>query len=67
MGKAIPRFMNSVITAIKRKPICIGIWVALHAILLVLGLLCPWNVETDLYSVLPDSSEFKNVSEAERP
>ncbi|MCQ2123866.1 MAG: MMPL family transporter [Fibrobacter sp.] len=58
--------MNSVITAIKRKPICIGIWVALHAILLVLGLLCPWNVETDLYSVLPDSSEFKNVSEAEK-
>lgn len=58
--------MNSLTTAIKRKPICIGIWVALHAILFVFGVLSPWNVETDLYSVLPDSSEFKNVSEAEK-
>lgn len=66
MGKAIPRFMNSLTTAIKQKPFCIAIWVALHAILFVLGVLSPWNVETDLYSVLPDSSEFKNVSEAEK-
>ncbi len=66
MGKAIPLFMNSLITAIKRKPICIGIWVALHAILFVLGVLSPWNVETDLYSVLPDSNELKSVSSAEK-
>ncbi|MCQ2091880.1 MAG: MMPL family transporter [Fibrobacter sp.] len=58
--------MNSLTTAIKQKPFCIAIWVALHAILFVLGVLSPWNVETDLYSVLPDSSEFKNVSEAEK-
>jgi len=44
----------------------IAIWVALHAILFVFGILSPWKVETDLYSVLPDSSEFKNVSEAEK-
>lgn len=44
----------------------IAIWVALHAILFVFGIFSPWKVETDLYSVLPDSSEFKNVSEAEK-
>lgn len=58
--------MNSVTTAIKSKPLKVGIWVVVHAILLALGLLCPWNVETDLYSILPDSSEFKNVSAAEK-
>ena len=42
------------------------IWAAIHVALISLGLLQPWKVESDLYSVLPDSSEFKNVSEAEK-
>lgn len=44
----------------------IVVWMVLHAILLILGVLSPWKIETDLYSVLPDSSEFRNVSEAEK-
>ncbi len=58
--------MNSATTVTKRKPLKVGIWVVIHATLLLLGLCCKWNVETDLYSILPDSSEFKNVSAAEK-
>lgn len=58
--------MNSLTTATRRTPFCIGIWMVLHAILFIAAFLCPWNVETDLYSILPDSSECKNVSEAEK-
>lgn len=38
----------------------------LHAILFVFAALLPWKVETDLYSILPDSNEFKSVSAAEK-
>lgn len=49
-----------------KKLVSVIIWAAIHVALISLGLLQPWKVETDLYSVLPDSSEFKNVSEAEK-
>ena len=49
-----------------KKLVSVIIWVAIHVALISLGLLQPWKVESDLYSVLPDSSEFKNVSEAEK-
>lgn len=50
----------------KGKKVGIAIWVALHAILFVFAALLPWKVETDLYSILPDSNEFKSVSTAEK-
>ena len=49
-----------------KKLVSVIIWAAIHVALISLGLLQPWKVESDLYSVLPDSSEFKNVSEAEK-
>ena len=49
-----------------KKLVSVIIWAAIHLALISLGLLQPWKVESDLYSVLPDSSEFKNVSEAEK-
>ena len=49
-----------------KKLVSVIIWAAIHVALISLGLLQPWMVESDLYSVLPDSSEFKNVSEAEK-
>ncbi|SHK70117.1 Predicted exporter [Fibrobacter sp. UWB12] len=42
------------------------LWVAIHAILIILGLSVPWKMDSDLYSILPDSNEIKNVSEAEK-
>lgn len=42
------------------------IWVAFHVALIALGLSVPWKVESDLYSVLPDSDEFKSISAAEK-
>ena len=42
------------------------LWVAIHAILIVLGLSVPWKMDSDLYSILPDSNEIKNVSAAEK-
>ena len=42
------------------------LWVAIHAILIVLGLSVPWKMDSDLYSILPDSDEIKNVSAAEK-
>ena len=50
----------------RKKTFAVTLWVALHAALVALGLLSPWKVETDLYSVLPDSNELKTVSEAEK-
>ena len=42
------------------------LWVAIHAILIVHGLSVPWKMDSDLYSILPDSDEIKNVSAAEK-
>ena len=42
------------------------LWVTIHAILIVLGLSVPWKMDSDLYSILPDSDEIKNVSAAEK-
>ena len=42
------------------------LWVAIHAILIILGLSVPWKMDSDLYSILPDSNEIKNVSAAEK-
>ena len=53
-------------TLARKKVVSVILWAALHVALLSLGLLVPWNIETDLYSVLPDSSEFKNVADAEK-
>ena len=50
----------------RKKVASVILWVAIHAAFVLLGLLLPWNIETDLYSVLPDSSEFRNVAEAEK-
>ena len=40
--------------------------VVIHAVLIVLGVSVPWKMDSDLYSVLPDSDEIKNVSAAEK-
>ena len=42
------------------------LWVTIHAILIILGVSVPWKMDSDLYSVLPDSNEMKNVSAAEK-
>ena len=42
------------------------LWFVVHAVLIVLGLSVPWNLDSDLYSILPDSNELKNVSLAEK-
>lgn len=52
-------------TSRQKKVWAISAWVVLHAILLSIGLWTPWKVDSNLYSVLPDAAEFKNVSEAE--
>ena len=44
----------------------IFLWVVIHAILIFLGISVPWKMDSDLYSILPDSNEIKNVSEAEK-
>lgn len=52
-------------TSRQKKVWAISVWVVLHAILLSIGLWTPWKVDSNLYSVLPDAAEFKNVSESE--
>ena len=42
------------------------LWVVIHAVLIVLGVSVPWKMDSDLYSILPDSDEVKNVSAAEK-
>jgi len=42
------------------------LWVVIHAVLIVLGVSVPWKMDSDLYSILPDSDELKNVSAAEK-
>ena len=42
------------------------LWVVIHAVLIVLGVSVPWKMDSDLYSILPDSDEIKNVSAAEK-
>ena len=42
------------------------LWFLVHATLIVLGLSVPWNLDSDLYSILPDSNELKSVSAAEK-
>ncbi|WP_290944917.1 MMPL family transporter [Fibrobacter sp.] len=42
------------------------LWFIIHATLIVLGVSVPWKLDSDLYSILPDSSEIQNVSEAEK-
>lgn len=49
-----------------KKKIGVIAWAVIHVALVALGLCVPWNIETDLYSVLPDSSEIKTVSVAEK-
>ena len=44
----------------------IVLWVAIHAVLIILGVSVPWKMDSDLYSILPDSNEIKNVSAAEK-
>ena len=57
------RFFNGIRLSAKTGII---LWVAIHAILIVLGLSVPWKMDSDLYSILPDSNEIKNVSAAEK-
>ena len=42
------------------------LWVVIHAVLIILGVSVPWKMDSDLYSILPDSDEIKNVSAAEK-
>lgn len=49
-----------------KKKIEVLAWAVIHIALVSIGLCVPWNIETDLYSVLPDSSEIKTVSVAEK-
>ena len=42
------------------------LWVVIHTVLIVLGVSVPWKMDSDLYSILPDSDELKNVSAAEK-
>lgn len=42
------------------------LWVVIHAVLIALGVSVPWKMDSDLYSILPDSDELKNVSAAEK-
>ena len=42
------------------------LWVVIHAVLIVLGVSVPWKMDSDLFSILPDSDELKNVSAAEK-
>lgn len=42
------------------------LWVVIHAVLIILGVSAPWKMDSDLYSILPDSDELKNVSAAEK-
>ena len=42
------------------------LWVVIHAVLIILGVSVPWKMDSDLYSILPDSNEIKNVSAAEK-
>ena len=42
------------------------LWFVIHVTLIVLGLSVPWNLDSDLYSILPDSNELKSVSAAEK-
>lgn len=44
----------------------IVLWIVVHVVLIALGVSVPWKMDSDLYSVLPDSNELKNVSAAER-
>ena len=57
------RFFNGIRLSAKTGII---LWVAIHAVLIVLGLSVPWKMDSDLYSILPDSNEIKNVSAAEK-
>ena len=57
------RFFNGIRLSAKTGII---LWVAIHAILIVLGLSVPWKMDSDLYSILPDSNEIKNLSAAEK-
>ena len=57
------RFFNGIRLSVKTGII---LWVAIHAVLIVLGLSVPWKMDSDLYSILPDSNEIKNVSAAEK-
>ena len=57
------RFFNGIRLRAKTGII---LWVAIHTILIVLGLSVPWKMDSDLYSILPDSNEIKNVSAAEK-
>jgi predicted exporter len=42
------------------------LWFVIHVTLIVLGLSVPWKLDSDLYSILPDSNELKNISAAEK-
>ncbi len=57
------RFFNGIRLSAKTGII---LWVAIHAVLIVLGLSVPWKMDSDLYSILPDSNEIKNLSAAEK-
>ena len=57
------KFFNGIRLSAKKGII---LWVAIHAILIILGLSVPWKMDSDLYSILPDSNEIKNVSAAEK-
>lgn len=57
------RFFNGIRLSAKTGII---LWVAIHAILIVLGLSVPWKMDSDLYSILPNSNEIKNLSAAEK-
>ena len=50
----------------KNAKIGVVLWFVIHIALIVLGVSVPWNLDSDLYSILPDSNELKNVSAAEK-
>lgn len=51
----------------KKKHIGLAAWSIVHIAMLLLFLMArPWSIDTSLYSILPQASSLKNVSEAEK-
>lgn len=52
----------------KKRNVKVGVvlWLVIHVLLIGLGCSVPWLTDSDLYSVLPDSDEMKNVGAAEK-
>jgi predicted exporter len=42
------------------------LWFLIHVALIALGVSVPWKIDSDLYSILPNSDEMQNVAAAEK-